>query len=339
MDKRLLIAVAASILAMLALPALAAAPDYAALRHALSTHHIHPGYTHFAAKAKGLEHAINEHCLSTGGISNKLAAETSFHEAFDAWQAVQHIRHGFVTEQDRHARVQFWPDQRGIAERHMRKLLAEPLTDTWKEDIAATSVALQGFPALERLLFAEQALSQHPLKGETAARCPVAQAIAHNIANIAAALAAAEVAMKDDKTFVADAVNDLVVGVEFIQSLKLKLPAGARKPRPFLLESWRSRRSLRNVEINIRALREFYKILASDLSDSQSTSRILDDFQAAENAVRAMGSNGKAVLDEDDGRQRFKALAARLEKLRDDMIGTMPKELGITLGFNSLDGD
>ncbi|MBO6521822.1 MAG: imelysin family protein [Rhodospirillales bacterium] len=339
MDKRLLIAVAASIAAILALPALGAPPDYAALRNALQTEHVQPGYVHFADKARGLDHAITAHCLNTGDNPQQLAAKTAFHEALDVWQAVQHIRHGAVTTQDRHARLQFWPDQRGTGERHMRKLLAAPLADTLMDDITTTSVALQGFPALERLLFADQPLSQRPLEGETAARCPVARAIAHNIAGIAGALASAEPQSTDDKTFVADAVNDLVVGLEFIRSLKLKLPAGVRKPRPHLLENWRSHRSLRNVEINIRALRALYGILASGLADNAGTAKVLSDFDTALDAVRAMGKNGEVVLGEDDGPKRFKALAALIEHLRDDMVKTMPENLGITLGFNSLDGD
>lgn len=338
MDKRLLIAITVSVLAILALPALAA-PDYAQLRESVENDHIRPGYAHFAEKAKGLDYAIRGHCKNTGENPDRLAVQTAFHDALDAWQAVQHIRHGAVAEEDRHARLQFWPDRRGIAERHMRKLLAEPLSDTLMDDIATTSVALQGFPALERLLFGSRPLSQHAIEPEKAARCPVALAIAHNIAEIASALAA-ETRSADGKAYVTDAVNDLVVGIEFIQALKLKLPAGARKPRPFLLENWRSARSLRNVEINIRALREFYKSLAAGLPGSdERTSIILDAFEAAEDAIRAMGGNGKVLLSEDGGPGRFRTLAAILEQLRNTIGKSIPEQLGITLGFNSLDGD
>lgn len=338
MDKRLLIALAASILAILALPALAA-PDYAGIRNSIETGHVQPGYTHFAEKAVGLDRAVRGHCKNTGEAPDRLAAQTAFHDALDAWQAVQHIRSGAIAEQDRHARLQFWPDQRGIAERHMRKLLAEPLSETLMDDIATTSVALQGFPALERLLFGSQPLSQQVIAPEKAARCPVAVAISHNIAEIAGALAAATRPV-DDKTYVTDAVNDLVVGIEFIQALKLKLPAGARKPRPFLLENWRSQRSLRNVEINLRALRELYKLMAENLPGGGArVDEILTGFEDIRREISALGENGKAALNEDGSPKQFKTLAASLENLRSAIGKSMPDVLGITLGFNSLDGD
>lgn len=340
MDKRLLIAITISILAILALPALAAEPDYAALRDAVVEDHIDPGYRHFDEKARGLDYEIKGHCKNIGEDPDKLAAQDAFHGALDAWQAVQHIRHGAVAENDRHARLQFWPDQRGITERHMRKLLAEPVDETITGNFAGTSVALQGFPALERLLFDDEPLAQRVLDGEKTSRCVLAQAIAHNIATIAGELAAAKNRPGDAKTFVTETVNDLVIGIEFIQSLKLKLPAGARKPRPYLLEDWRAKRSLRNIEINIRALRELYKLLAADLADEdEKVSQILDAFDRIEDDIRALGENGKIVLEEEDGPKRFRALAARIEKLRDGIVATLPKSLGVRLGFNSLDGD
>ncbi|MBO6949899.1 MAG: imelysin family protein [Rhodospirillales bacterium] len=340
MDKRILTTLAVSALIALPLPAYAQAPDYAALRDAALSDHIKPGYAHFDEKAKGLDYKIKGHCKNVGEAPDKLAAQDAFHGALDAWQAVQHIRHGAVAENDRHSRLQFWPDQRGITERHMRKILAEPVDATITDNFADASVALQGFPALERLLFDDAPLSQHLIDGEKTSRCVLAQAIAHNIASIAAELKNAGPRPGDAKTFVTDTVNDLVVGIEFIQSLKLKLPAGARKPRPFLLENWRAKRSLRNIEINIRALRELYKLLAADLVDSdEKIAQILDAFEKVEDDVRALGENAKIVLEEEDGPKRLRALSARIEQLRDGIVATLPKSLGVRLGFNSLDGD
>lgn len=340
MDNRILPALALFNFLVLPLSAAAQAPDYAALRDAIVNDHINPGYAHFDEKAKGLDYKVKGHCKNIGEAPDKLAAQDAFHGALDAWQAMQHIRHGAVAENDRHSRLQFWPDQRGITERHMRKILAEPVDATITDNFADASVALQGFSALERLLFDDAPLSRHLIDGEKTSRCVLAQAIAHNIVTIATELKDAPARPGDAKTFVTETVTDLVVGIEFIQSLKLKLPAGARKPRPFLLEDWRAKRSLRNIEINIRALRELYKLLAADLTDSdEKVARILDAFEQVEDDVRALGENAKIVLEEDDGPKRLRALAARIEKLRDGIVATLPKSLGVRLGFNSLDGD
>lgn len=341
MRHPLVLAFATAACIQLSLAAAADPPDYKALQSAIYDHQIGPGYALFADKAHILDYETIRHCKNTGDAPDMLAVRSKFHEALDAWQAIQHIRHGAVAENDRHARLQFWPDKRGITERHMRKILAEPASDTLKDDIAASSVATQGFPALERLLFSDIALSRRTAPGEKAVRCRIAEAITHNIAAIAHELkASGQPANADPKAGVADILSDLVTGLEFIQSLKLKLPADKEHPRAHLFENWRSGRSLRNVEINIRALRELYKRLAIDAGDDDPRHQlILDQFQQAEDNVRAMGENGKILLSEDKGPVRIRALAGTLESLRDQIAGTMPDRLKVNFGFNSLDGD
>ncbi len=341
MRHPLVLAIAAAACIHLPLAAAADAPDYKALQSVIYDDQISPGYALFADKAHILDYETIRHCKNTGDAPDMLAVRTKFHDALDAWQAVQHIRHGAVGENDRHARLQFWPDKRGITERHMRKILAEPESETLKDHIAASSVATQGFPALERLLFGDIALSQHMAPGEKAVRCRIAEAITHNIAAIAYELkASGQPENVDPKAEVAAILGDLVTGLEFIQSLKLKLPADKEHPRAHLFENWRSGRSLRNVEINIRALRELYKHLAVDAGDDDPRHRlILDQFQQAEASVRAMGESGKVLLSKDKGPVRIRALAGTLESLRDMIAQTMPDRLKVNLGFNSLDGD
>ena len=338
MRKRLFTAVVLTLAATM--PA-AAAPDYAALQTTLYEKYIQPDYDNLAQKTHALEYKTVGHCKYVGETPDMLAVRTAFHDAMDAWQMAQHIRHGAVATDDRHARLQFWPDKRGITERHMRKLLAEPVTANFKDDLPRASVAIQGFPALERLLFSDLPLSQHVQPGEKAVRCTVAVAIAHNIASIAAALKQENATPPTDaKADIRDTVNDLVTGLEFVQSLKLKLPAGKARPRPHLLENWRSVRSLKNVEINIRALRDLYEVLAASIpDDNPQHSLIRNQFDAAEDAIRAMGENGKELLGEELGPVRFRALSGTLETIRDMIAETLPGHLGVDLGFNSLDGD
>jgi len=331
----------AAVLAVTAATPAAAATDYPALQMTLYEEYIQPDYDNLARKTHALEYKTVGHCKYVGENPDMLAVRTAFHDAVDAWQMAQHIRHGAIARHDRHARLQFWPDKRGITERHMRKLLAEPVAADFKDDLPRASVAIQGFPALERLLFADVPLSRHLQPGEKAVRCTVAVAIAHNIANIAAALKAESATPPvDAKTDIRDTVNDLVTGLEFVQSLKLKLPTGKERPRPRLLENWRSVRSLKNVEINIRALRNLYEVLAATIpEDNPQHSLIRSQFDAAEDAIRAMGENGKELLGEELGPVRFRALAGTLETIRDLIAKTLPGHLGIDLGFNSLDGD
>lgn len=342
MDKRLIAAIIVCVLALLALPVLAATPDYTAIRTSLYENHVRPGYAQFANKADALAYETRRHCKNSSDNPDKRALHTAFHNAMDAWQTVQHIRHGPIAKDDRHARLQFWPDKRGITERHLRKLVAEPASAALGNDIAGASIALQGFPALEQLLFADAPLSQNAIAGETSIRCRVAEVISDNIAAIADALNSEtkSTATGDARTDVANSLNDVVTGLEFVQSLKLILPARTKKPRPHLLENWRSNRSLRNVGINIRALREYYILLYGDAAQDNGAHRlILDQFDAAAGSVRAMGENGKSLLGVDGGPEKFLTLAKDLERVLKQIATTLPGKLQVNLGFNSLDGD
>ncbi|WNJ99760.1 imelysin family protein [Thalassospiraceae bacterium LMO-JJ14] len=341
MGKSLITALFFGAVLLPSLSAQATQPDYAAIRTAIYNNQIEPGYAHFAERAHVLEYETTVHCKNIHEAPDMLAIRTAFHDAMDAWQAVQHFRHGAVAMDDRHARLQFWPDKRGVTERHLRKLLAEPASPGLAQGIAGASVALQGFPALERLLFDDAPLSQHLVGGEKAVRCRVAEAITHNIAGIAAVLKAESGGTDGDaKIDIANTVNDLVTALEFIQSVKLKQPAGTKRPRPLQLENWLSGRSLKNVEVNIRALRELYKLLYADAPDDDPQHKlILDQFDEAEDAIRAMGENGKVLLSEELGPVRFRALAGTLASLRELIAESLPETLQVNLGFNNLDGD
>lgn len=341
-NRRYVFALVLPLLAGTALPA-SAAPDYQKVQSAIRTEHIHPGYKTLSVTAQELEYTIAQHCRSKEQTPDMLAVQNAFHTALDAWQAVQHIRNGPVNDEDRHARLQFWPDKRGITDRHLRQLMQSEPTPSLDQNIADMSIAVQGFPALERLLFSKSALSQHVQAPEKINRCTAAHAIADNIAKIAKALfdeTGAEIPAIDAKAEVRALFNDLVTALKFVQSVKLKDPAGSERARPHLLENGISLRSLRNVEINIRAIRTLYQMLYNDAGiDANAHKLILAQFDVALNEVRAMGENGIEVLGGDLGPVRFKALAATLESLRELIAEDLTTVLKLSLGFNALDGD
>src|SRR3546814_21005019 len=73
----------------------------------------------------------------------------------DAWTAVQHLRFGPSLLFLRYDRIEFWPDKRGVVRRHLSQLLSEQDAEALQtRTFANGSVAVPGFPALERLLFA-----------------------------------------------------------------------------------------------------------------------------------------------------------------------------------------
>lgn len=342
MRHSLLLALTLPVLGLLAQPA-AAAPDYAALRTSIRTAHIEPGYAALSGAALQLKTAIDQHCKAAPQTGEPQAARLAFHAALDAWQVVQHIRSGPIEDIDGHARMQFWPDKRGIAERHLRQFLASPATPDLDAAMPDMSIAIQGFPALERLLFGSAPLSAQPINGEQTDRCGIARAIGTNIANIAKTLLAdnrADNQSVDAKPAVSASFNDLITGLKFVQWDKLKEPVDSAKPKPHRLENWRTQRSLRNIEINLKSMQQLYTLLAgkADLA-GDAHKAILGQFEKAIQDVHGMGESGVAVLKTSDGVERFLALSKSIELIRERMAPHLSTVLDLALGFNSLDGD
>jgi predicted lipoprotein len=144
---------------------------------------IVPRVEAFAGKTAALATAVEAACQPGGAGAS--AAQAAFAETVRAWGGLDFIRFGPVSRDHRLERIFFWPDPRGFASRHLNGLLAarnpKPLEPG---ALAKQSVAVQGLPALEILLFDEK----NPLGSGTdeAAqyRCALAAAIAANLHTI-----------------------------------------------------------------------------------------------------------------------------------------------------------
>src|SRR3546814_15047315 len=82
----------------------------------------------------------------------------------------------------RYDRIEFWPDKRGVVRRHLSQLLSGQDAEALQpRTFANGSVAVQGFPALERLLFDSDDDTWAMPFG-----CDVVRAIGTNLKSIAA---------------------------------------------------------------------------------------------------------------------------------------------------------
>ncbi len=141
------------------------------------------------AKASAALHAdLKSACGGKpGGID---AAREAFRSTALAWAGVEFLRFGPMAVTGRPERFSFWPDTRGVMQRHMRRLLAQRDASVLDPDaIAEKSAAIQGLPALEFLLWN----AKHPLGAseteEQKYRCALAVAIAGNLSQLARELA------------------------------------------------------------------------------------------------------------------------------------------------------
>src|SRR5690606_27998816 len=81
-----------------------------------------------------------------------------------------------------------WPDPRGITLRQVQALLAaaDPVPDA--AQLAGQSVAIQGLPALEYVLYRDKGLLADPAHASNASACAYASAVAGNLANLGSEL-------------------------------------------------------------------------------------------------------------------------------------------------------
>jgi len=327
----------ALVLALIGLVAPAQAADPREVALAISRTVIVPGYAALAAAFDKQREAWDKGC------SDVAALRTAYNEAGDAWAAIEHVRFGPIYKEQRAERIAFWPDPRNATERGLAALISAPDESGLAPDrIATTSVAVQGLPALERLLFRD---GDGPVEID-ARRCAIGKAIAANLSAIGrsvhgewtapatgqlalleAVVSSAEIAAAD-KAAATQMLTDLATLFMVVADRKVAPLFGVKgkPPNPKAAEAWRSGRSRRNININLDAAAATAKSLLPLAPEEAGAleKRILD---------------AKVALAQNSGNPPGFAAFAGVKVAQYVAIQKLPEALDVPLGFNSLDGD
>ena len=284
----------------------------------------------------------------------------------DAWAGVQHLRPGPLTLDLRSDRISFWPERPGVVQRQIGQILRDRDAKLLQPGaLARQSAAVQGLTVLERLLF-DEGVTAEAFAGDDARRFrgALAAAAARNLAAMAAdardgwkaleaPLAAGEPTILGPTP--GEAVNTLftaaITTLQIIVDQKLMAPLGAgpAEAKPLVVEALRSGRALRNIAINLDALRAlmlgerngpgFAALLPENADGATARQAIDESFATAIGAVDAIpGPLNVAVVDPALHKKADRALRA-VKAARVEVLGTMAPLLEIALGFNELDGD
>lgn len=333
----------------------------------LVTGHAIPGYQAFATAAGMLSDAAVSFCgaREAAGLET---LRTAFLEAQAAWMGVQHLRFGAVLTENRHYRIQFWPDPHGRGGKHLRRLLAE-LDGKRGQEISVTkrSVAVQGLPVLERLLFTDSAQVLLASTPEAETRCGLVMAVAKNLRDVARAVLMAwiederprarewraglgemDVARERMQGFFRAFVDQL----QLIADVKLARPLGATdaRARPKFAESWRSETSMRNIVDNLEALKGLFAgapeeaaglslALGEEGEEGDYRRAIAEglDFVARYIAEHKIVLH-RAVADEEQ-RAVAEFVVLQIRQIREMAVEQLAPALGVSIGFNAFDGD
>jgi predicted lipoprotein len=321
--------------------------------------HIIPSYRALAEAADAQEKAWNAFAANRAAGDIEPLKRT-YNVTADVWARAQLVKTGPLSLFLRYERFAYWPEARNVTQRMLDQLLkSNDPKELSPETLQRDSVAAQGLTALERLLYdgdnPDQLLKAPGQAGEW--RTQVGQGIARNMSSIADdvvaewtasdGVRAAIAANKPWKTIFADTaeaasllLTDLVSAFRLIHDVKLLPVMGASidVARPRVSEAWRSGRTQRNLKLNIESAQALTRVWGETTPAAHRT-KIDALYATTLKAIDAVPADlGEAAADP-MRRALVEAARAGIKAVQLEIAATLPPDLGITLGFNSLDGD
>ncbi|MBB1593640.1 imelysin family protein [Achromobacter sp. UMC46] len=285
----------------------------------------------------------------------------AFSNLAQAWSGVEILRFGPLVQANRFERLAFWPDTRGVMPKQVQQLIAagDPALLA-PGALAGRSVAVQGLPALEYVLYGEPALLTQASAPTFAYACAYARAVAANVSTISGDVAQAWSAQgefgrqfakpqagndlyRDPQEVAAEAMKALSTGLQFARDVKILpvLGGSAEAARPKRAAFWRSELSTRLLAANLDGLKAFYLAGGYPLpkgGDWMDVS-VRGELQNAAQTLRAVPTPLDAALKQEDGRRQLLLAALTIQNAKAIVDQDLAPALGVTIGFNALDGD
>ncbi len=340
-----------------------AEPDYKSVIRNAIEQAIIPAYSLLLSEASAQENAIKQLC-STRDRKSLEISHTAFFDLLQAWSAAEMYRLGPSQENNRQERLFFWPDRKGRGLRQVRKILSgKPDNALKSETLAEKSVAVQGLTALEFTLFSKG--SEEELAGkEQSYRCRYALAISGTIKQTTSDILAGwrdktgysslmlnaadkNPVYKTDKEVIRDLLQKVDESILTVSTRKLdpmlkKSRSSANiKRAPF----WRSQQTLKTLSANLQAVLDFQnrsglaRLLPED--DKYQPDALTFEIRQALKTLQEVSAQGplSETLISEKGYEKLRYLGNPLKGAHLVLSEYYPEALGITMGFNSLDGD
>jgi hypothetical protein len=336
--------------------------DHAGLARDFLERFMRPEAARFAESAAMLRDAVAGLCNDPSRRRLK-AAQSAFRTAAQALATIEPIRFGPNREQSRLERLLLFPDPKGLVRRQVEKALAEGDGRILSaEALYERSVALQGLPALELVLFGEDAGAVAGRGEESARRCGFARAIAENIKGIADAIARAwsdpagysrlmlepsadnPVYLKPEEVTL-ELAQTLINGIEAVRDVRLAGPLGLREagkaPTAGVLEI--SGATVAVVAGNLEGLLALYgkggleQRLAG--AEPRLARLVVEELGRALDSIRRVKGSMPEARRRRQDRQLLIALGFPLKNAQEQVAQLISAATGISIGFNAGDGD
>lgn len=332
----------------------ALALDWSETNKAITDKFAIPHFEQLLNASEKLVSQTNAFCKK-GGEESFDKTKVQYHNMMDAWQEIQILRTGPEELLMRNFRIEMWPDRSNTGAKQIRKLLKDKNLDALKPEVfSKSSTAVQGLSAIERIIFAKDIkASEFQENGKANYRCQLLQAITVNLQSISTALLndwqtsyRISITVQGEKNDVFSShkevasvfLKEVSTQLQAVYDQKFKRPLDDKRFRPKRAESWRSGRSLRNITLNLESAEQLFNIgFLPHLKDETLKKKLDKEFKQSIKTGKIFTMSLLTAHTE-----KPEALAQWMEEvsqLKRTVTVDVPKALGISLGFNSLDGD
>ena len=287
----------------------------------------------------------NNYCSTNKKKTENL--EKKFFQLLNSWTSVQHIRFGPVEDFNNYLRIQFWPDKRNVIARQYEKVIRnKPSEYTDFTSLGMKSVAIQGIPVLEKIIFDE--LNTHNVNDRTFV-CNYMKAI---LKNLEAMFLYTHSIWKNEADFFENIDEDQLLSLFYnsiLSQLEIimyqKIMNTSKKNQKYSkkkLEFWRSNYSWDSILNNMGSIYEFYSIVLKPLLAKAKYPK-LSDFENNFKMTLIFLNDISCPIEKE---KNIKQLNVNLEKaylkvkaLHSSLLIDVSEVLSISIGFNKLDGD
>ncbi|MDK9698094.1 MAG: imelysin family protein [Siculibacillus sp.] len=312
------------------------AQDLRPLARRLVAEVVRPAHAALSGAARAAAEGWEIECRAAAPSRDRLAER---HRALArAWWFVEAVRFGPVGEDFRGERLSFWPDRRNATTRGLAALRDPAAPEPTPELVRAASAAVQGLPALERLIFDGRG-------GLDRRDCAIGRAIATNVAALTAEIDAgwtdleAKIATDPEaaRELVARLTTDLLT--EFQVLIDVKLAPLGKSPdaaRPDGLEGRRAGLERDALAHPLAGLLALARVL---VDGREAGATVLFTLEGAAGVAEGLPASVGPLLGDPRRRSTVVLLRDALRSAQDTALADLPPLVGITVGFNSRDGD
>ena len=306
--------------------------------------HIVPRYQKLEAATRDLSQTIVDDCEN--GTLGDAGTKAAFKSALVAWHSIQHIRFGPVMVDDRHYKFEYWPDKHGQGARQLRKLLAGGVANIPSAArIGDGSVAIQGFPALERII--------DDTTNDNKTRCALAVSISANLKVMSAATARGWTLWQfgpasDGGQVLARQLSDQL---GLMAELKLARPLGENLEtvRPRRAEHWRSSLSYAALAANFDGLYGLFagenghpglrSLMLAGGGPARQADQLAEHLKYGVTFISWQRLPLHEAVSAPDARNKALFLLKHVLYTQELVKSVVYPALGVAVGFNSQDGD